>query len=531
MISVVVPARNAEALVGACLRSLLDQTVPRHHYEVIVVDDGSTDGTSDVVRRYPEVILLVQHHSGPGAARNRGAEAASGDLLLFTDADCAPTRDWIERISRPFDSPEVIAVKGACRSSQRELVARFVQLEYEDKYDRLRQSTYIDFVDTYSAAYRRREFLDNGGFSPGFDTKSVEDQELSFRLASRGYRMVFVPDAIVFHRHPDSLLKYLRRKFWIGYWRVLVHRLHPQRVMSDSRTPPSLRLQVALMGLLVFSLLASAAIDALRIASATILALALISTLPFTYKAARKDAPVALIAPPVLLLRSLALGAGFVYGHLRGGFKRGDVERFGPSGAQRVLKRVMDLVGALFMLVVFSPVIPLMALLIKLDSDGPVFFVQERVGEGGKTFRMYKFRSMVANAPALLPGLVNLRELEQPAFKLADDPRVTRFGRTLRRTSLDEIPQFVNVLRGDMSMVGPRPEEVEVVKLYNVHQRQRLVVKPGVTGPMQVNGRGDLPLDKRIELELAYVEDYSPWKDVCILLKTIPAVLGRRGAY
>jgi len=153
------------------------------------------------------------------------------------------------------------------------------------------------------------------------------------------------------------------------------------------------------------------------------------------------------------------------------------------------------------------------------------------VGENGRPFRMVKLRTMVDGAEEMLPALVDLESLPSPAFKLRDDPRVTRVGRFLRRTSLDELPQLWNVLRGEMSLVGPRPEETRVVRLYNDWHRRRLAVKPGITGPMQVNGRADLSLDERTRLELDYVRHYSLWKDICILLRTVVAVVSGRGVY
>jgi lipopolysaccharide/colanic/teichoic acid biosynthesis glycosyltransferase len=131
----------------------------------------------------------------------------------------------------------------------------------------------------------------------------------------------------------------------------------------------------------------------------------------------------------------------------------------------------------------------------------------------------------------MLAALVNLESLPSPAFKLRDDPRVTQVGRFLRRTSLDELPQLWNVLVGEMSLVGPRPEEMRVVRLYNDWHRQRLAVKPGITGPMQVNGRAELSLDERVRLELDYIRHYSLWKDICILARTAVAVVSGRGAY
>jgi lipopolysaccharide/colanic/teichoic acid biosynthesis glycosyltransferase len=194
------------------------------------------------------------------------------------------------------------------------------------------------------------------------------------------------------------------------------------------------------------------------------------------------------------------------------------------------LKRLIDVIGATVGLVLSAPLMALVALAIKLDSPGPVMFVQTRAGQGGRPFRMWKFRSMVVDAEARLNDVIANNRLPPPVFKIPNDPRVTRVGRVLRRFSLDELPQFVNVLKGEMSLVGPRPEEMRIAALYSAWHRRRLAVKPGITGPMQTYGRGVLSLDERVRLELAYIENYSLWEDFRYLLKTIRAVLGGRGA-
>jgi lipopolysaccharide/colanic/teichoic acid biosynthesis glycosyltransferase len=153
-----------------------------------------------------------------------------------------------------------------------------------------------------------------------------------------------------------------------------------------------------------------------------------------------------------------------------------------------------------------------------------------RVGENGRLFRIVKLRTMVIDAEARLANLVDLEQLPEPAFKLQQDPRVTRIGRFLRRTSLDEVPQFYNVLRGEMSLVGPRPEEERIVQRYQDFQRRRLAVKPGMTGPMQVNGRGDLAFGERLQLELEYIDHYSLRRDFEILLRTFPTIFQGHGA-
>lgn len=202
--------------------------------------------------------------------------------------------------------------------------------------------------------------------------------------------------------------------------------------------------------------------------------------------------------------------------------------------AGRLAKRIFDLVLGTLATVGAAPVMIACAALIKLYDGGPVFFRQKRIGENGMPFDMLKFRSMVVDAEQRLENLgVDFAKLSQdnPVFKIPNDPRITPVGRFLRRWSLDEVPQLLNVLKGDMSLVGPRPEEAGVVARYSYFHRKRLAVKPGITGPMQVSGRGDLPLKQRLSLELAYIEGWTLWSDLKILAKTVPVVLWGKGAY
>jgi exopolysaccharide biosynthesis polyprenyl glycosylphosphotransferase len=202
-----------------------------------------------------------------------------------------------------------------------------------------------------------------------------------------------------------------------------------------------------------------------------------------------------------------------------------------PPRSTMIIKRAIDLVFSTFILLLASPLLLVSAIAIKLDSKGPVFFSQVRVGKGGRTFRMFKLRTMVEDAEAQLDSLIDLDSLDEPMFKIKDDPRVTRVGSMLRRLSLDEIPQFINVLRGDMSLVGPRPEEVAVVELYDERQRERLAVKPGLTGPMQIAGRGELGFEERLALERDYLDNLTITGDIAILIRTPRAVIEGDGAF
>ena len=208
-----------------------------------------------------------------------------------------------------------------------------------------------------------------------------------------------------------------------------------------------------------------------------------------------------------------------------------DYETWDVSRSTLMLKRAFDVVVAVGAVIVLAPLFPLVALAIRLDSRGPVIFTQIRAGAGGRPFRMYKLRTMSANAEESLSEIVRLEDLREPMFKLRNDPRVTRMGRLLRRFSLDELPQLVNVLRGEMSIVGPRPEQIELVERYAPEHRFRLEVKPGMTGPMQVFGRGELSFGERLAVELDYVENVSLGRDLRILFQTVPTIIRGTGAF
>lgn len=193
-------------------------------------------------------------------------------------------------------------------------------------------------------------------------------------------------------------------------------------------------------------------------------------------------------------------------------------------------KRIMDIICSLLALIILSPVFLFTAIAIKIDDKGPVFYVQERAGKNGKKFKMYKFRSMCVNAENKLEKLKSKNEMDNVAFKMKDDPRITKVGRFIRKASIDELPQLVNVLKGEMSVVGPRPPLLNEVKQYNNHQRNRLLVKPGLTCYWQCSGRNNIPFDQWVELDLKYIDERSVFTDIKIILKTVPAVLSARGA-
>ena len=208
-----------------------------------------------------------------------------------------------------------------------------------------------------------------------------------------------------------------------------------------------------------------------------------------------------------------------------------DCVTWDPSRSTLALKRALDVALALVVLTLAAPLMALVALAIVIESGRPILFTQGRAGVDGRAFRMLKFRTMHVGSETQLADIITVDELAGPSFKLRDDPRVTRVGRWLRRTSLDELPQFYNVLRGEMSLVGPRPEQLELVERYADEHRFRLSIKPGLTGPMQISGRGDLAFAERLAVERDYVENLSLTRDLRILIVTVGVVISGRGAY
>ncbi|HEY53424.1 MAG TPA: sugar transferase, partial [Caldilineae bacterium] len=200
-------------------------------------------------------------------------------------------------------------------------------------------------------------------------------------------------------------------------------------------------------------------------------------------------------------------------------------------GFNRIIKRIFDLLVASVSLLILWPIMLVVAIAIKLDSPGPAILRQERVGENGRLFRVYKFRSMVQDADKLLAEVIQENEQGQIVHKRRDDPRITRVGRFIRRTSIDELPQLFNVLKGEMSMVGPRPELPFIVSRYEAWQHKRFAVPPGITGWWQISGRSDKPMHLHTEDDLYYISHYSPLLDLQILWRTIGVVLKGKGAY
>jgi exopolysaccharide biosynthesis polyprenyl glycosylphosphotransferase len=206
------------------------------------------------------------------------------------------------------------------------------------------------------------------------------------------------------------------------------------------------------------------------------------------------------------------------------------VRDYEKSQGYYLIKRIIDIIGSLCGALLLSPVMIVVAIWIKLDSKGPVIFEQNRVGQDGKAFKMYKFRSMCSDAEHLLDKLREKNEMSGPMFKIKEDPRITQIGRFIRNTSIDELPQLFNILKGEMSLVGPRPSLPKEVAQFTAFQKQRLIAKPGLTCYWQVRGRSDVSFQEWMEMDVEYLENRNTLVDLGLIFKTFRVFLGDRGA-
>ncbi len=309
-VSVVIPVFNSADFIERCLEAILNQTFQSDEYEVIVVDDGSVDSSAEKINRFP-VRYFYQKNRGPAAARNLGVKEAAGEIILFTDSDCIVSHNWIETMLQSFNQEGVIGVKGAYSGGSETLTARFTQIEFEERYELLKRAERTDMLDTYAAAIKRDIFLELGGFDESFPEASNEDTELSYKLSSLNYKLIFNPHALVHHLgHPETILKYFRQKFQRGYWRTAVYRRFPGKVFKETYTPKSLKVQgLTIFGGLFFLLLSPLYPFTANI-SVFLFLIFLLTTLPFCVFAMKRDFTTAVFSPFFLTLRALAIGSG-----------------------------------------------------------------------------------------------------------------------------------------------------------------------------------------------------------------------------
>ncbi|MBU2100282.1 glycosyltransferase [Candidatus Micrarchaeota archaeon] len=335
MISVIIPAFNSEKTISKTIQSILNQEVKKE-FELIIVDDTSTDNTLTEIKKFKNIVLIQQEkNKGPAAARNLGAKKAKGETIIFTDSDCIPEKNWLEEMIKPFENPKVVGVQGSYKTKQKSLTARFIQLEIEDRYDlmqkEMKKKGLIDFIGSYSAAYRKKEFMEFNGFNEKFPTASGEDPELSYRMEKKGLKLVFNPNATVFHSHPESFLQYIKTKFFRGYWRVLMYRTHKDKIIYDSYTPQVLKFQILILYALIIQLIVRQLNETIQfnpiiknsISSAfdvfisVLFIVFLVTIIPFFMKNLKKDFLAGILSPIFVFFRTFSFCSGLIIGIIK----------------------------------------------------------------------------------------------------------------------------------------------------------------------------------------------------------------------
>ncbi|MCP5229435.1 glycosyltransferase [Accumulibacter sp.] len=338
-VTVIIPVRNGMAVLPDCLAALRQQSYPSAKLEVIVIDDESTDDTAAMVQAEmdawskegssPRLRLIQKPWGGAGAARNRGVQEAEGDVVLFTDADCEPTLNWVEEMMKPLADEEIQAVAGGYLTKQQSAVARLAQTEFEDRYRYVARHRFIDIAFTHSCAVRRQAFLDTQGFDERIPN-NADDLELSYRLAQHGHRIVFAPKGLVYHRHPATWGDYISKKIGRGYWRTLVFKRYPEKLVRDSYTPQTLKFQILLSALAPsLSILALSGVAWLGIAAVTAWLALFASTIPFVLRM-NGSLSLKLLAPFFMVVQAMSIG----WGAFRGMFGRIEDYRVGGKKAE-----------------------------------------------------------------------------------------------------------------------------------------------------------------------------------------------------
>lgn len=335
-VSVIIPVFNAEKTIEECVETMLRQEVP-FEFEVIVVNDGSTDGTPELLKKYTDRIsVLHQENSGPAAARNRGARAARGEVLVFCDSDCSFAESFLKQMAMPITRGElkkIVGVQGRYKTRQASAIARLCQLEIEERYTIYRKHEFISMIGTYAAAYKRSVFCDMGMFDTRFPTASGEDAALSFAMIGRGHKLVFNPKAVCYHAHPADIRSYYRQKFGRAYWRNLLYKMHPGKMVDDDYTPHILKFQTALslycyLHPAVCIALIATGIPVIAVIGMTVTgaAIYLSSMIPLAVRVFRRDRPLTGYVPLYSLVRSFALANGLAAGFIDIHIKKGTLK-------------------------------------------------------------------------------------------------------------------------------------------------------------------------------------------------------------
>ncbi|NYZ16655.1 glycosyltransferase [Azospirillum sp. RWY-5-1] len=569
-VSICVCAYNEEAVIRRKAENLLAIKRSTPNVELLVYVDASTDATADILRAFePEITVVVgPKRQGKTYGMERLIARATGDIIVFSDANVMFAPDAVAALRRHFADPEVGCVCGTLSYTNGEASATAAvgsaYWRHEEWVKQLESDTgSVLCADGSIFAVRRALY-------PAVPSDIIDDFYVSLSILCDGYRIVRAPDALAWEQSTTASGDEFRRKVRIACQAFNVHRLlWPRVVQRGAFTVYKYVSHKLLRWLGAFSLAASGGFAFAFLVTVFGWEAALLTTLggvtALALGHALRVGPVRRVTEILSAFAATALGvvksfrgerfqtwtpAGSVRvdalmgepsfaGYLGWGslsappMDAAAVRAIRPIHASR-MKRVLDVVGAAGLLVLFAPLMLAVAVLVRRDG-GPILFAHRRIGVGGRRFGCLKFRTMHVDAERMLEELLasdaDARDEWERTFKLRDDPRVTPVGRFLRKTSLDELPQLFNVLRGEMSLVGPRPIVEKEVAFYDKFYPFYEQCRPGITGLWQVSGRSDVDYDRRVELDCTYVTTWSVSRDVVILLRTPGKVLRRRGAY
>jgi len=308
-VSIIVPVFNGMSTLPALLDSIEIQDYAGKS-EAILVDDGSTDGSGEYAERRGFKVIY-QKNQGPGVARNVGAEKADGDLLVFTDSDCNLDSDFITELTKPLLDPEIVGSHGVFYSNQKNIVARFIQAEILERYDRELKAGTVDWIGTYAACYRKDVFLNNGGFS---DIYSSEDAEFSIRLSKQGYKMLFAPKARCQHVNYENFFKFLRFKYKRAYWTIWLYKKYPERMVSDKMTPSARKNMMVVLSLATVFLILGFFNSWAWYLALLFAIIFILYTVPFSIRVWREDKLISILSSFFLTARTVCYLFGFAKG-------------------------------------------------------------------------------------------------------------------------------------------------------------------------------------------------------------------------
>lgn len=589
-VAVVIPAHNEEALIGDTILSVLEADYPQDKVSVFVIADNCTDRTAQLAKQMGVRVAQRSNRElvGKGYAldwflRSHREELAEFEIVVLIDADTLIDPAFLDEVNREMATAGVDAVQGYYGVANLEAGWRAQMCEIAFAVAHHLRPLGRNALGSTAGlkgngmAFRTSLLLELGWPAHGL----VEDLEMGVLLAERGVRVRYVPKAVIRAEmvvRPDAAKK--QRLRWEGGRRALV-KGHGARLLRgflqtgrwellecwvDLVVPPlgmCAKLSIAALatGLAVSSgwLIGSGA-AVIGAMVAFIFAGLVDRRAPATVWRTLVFIPWYVLWKALIVLHVIRHGTGLTWQRTERICEGSDGRQsryqkyvlLGKGNPRKwardwekalrrwkaatelaeVCKRCFDLVAATAALMVLGPVMLATALLIKLEDGGPVLFRQTRAGKDGKPFTLFKFRSMVVNAEKIRESLDEQNEHDLAVtFKMKKDPRITRVGGFIRRFSIDEMPQFLNVLKGDMSVIGPRPALYREIVSYDAGQLRRLSAKPGISCLWQVQGRADIDFDGQVRLDLEYIHSETLWRDIVILLKTVPAVVLAKGAY